>query len=148
MKHLIYILVITSFGIRPVQTLGQMTLLDAKEYAIKNHYNIANSILEYDKAIHQKKEYLAAGMPEANITGAFNQFVNLPVQVLPVSFFNPAAPEEEIIAFKDYNPKSYPRYPQPCESILSSRFYIIDVSFNNDYAASRNIVFPNKSLRG
>ncbi len=100
MKHLIYILVITSFSFGPFQTLGQMTLLDAKEYAIKNHYNIANSILEYDKAIYQKKEYLSAGMPEANITGAFNQFMNLPVQVLPISFFNPAAPEDEIIAFR------------------------------------------------
>ena len=100
MKYLIYLIAIVGIGLKPLDTLGQMTLLDAKEYALKNHYNIANSILEYDKAIHQKKEYLAAGMPEANITGAFNQFVNLPVQVLPVSFFNPAAPEEEIIAFR------------------------------------------------
>jgi outer membrane protein TolC len=61
---------------------------------------MANAILEFDKAKHQKKEYLSAGMPEANITGGFNQFINLPVQVLPVSFFNPAASEEEIIAFR------------------------------------------------
>jgi outer membrane protein TolC len=77
-----------------------MTLLEAKDYAVKNHYNMANAILEFDKAKHQKKEYLSAGMPEANITGGFNQFINLPVQVLPVSFFNPAASEEEIIAFR------------------------------------------------
>jgi len=100
MKHLIYILVITSFIFRPYKLLGQMTLLDAKEYAIKNHYNIANSILEYDKVLYQKKEYLSAGLPEANITASFNQFFNLPVQVLPISFFNPTAPEDEILAFR------------------------------------------------
>ena len=100
MKNLIYLIVLISFGLRPTHILGQMTLLEAKDYALKNHYNIANAILEFDKAKHQKKEYLSAGMPEANITGAFNQFVNLPVQVLPISFFNPAAPEDEIIAFR------------------------------------------------
>ena len=100
MKHLINLITIIIIGLTSPQILSQMTLLDAKEYALKNHFDIANSILEYDKAVHQKKEYLSAGMPEANITGAFNQFVNLPVQVLPVSFFNPAAPEEEIIAFR------------------------------------------------
>ena len=100
MKHLINLITIIIIGLTSPQILSQMTLLDAKEYALKNHFDIANSILEYDKSVHQKKEYLSAGMPEANITGAFNQFVNLPVQVLPVSFFNPAAPEEEIIAFR------------------------------------------------
>ena len=58
MKYLIYLIAIVGIGLKPLDTLGQMTLLDAKEYALKNHYNIANSILEYDKAIHQKKEYL------------------------------------------------------------------------------------------
>ena len=67
---------------------------------MKNHAKITNASLEYDKAVHKKREYLAAGMPEANITGAFNQFVNLPVQVLPISFFNPAAPEDELVAFR------------------------------------------------
>jgi hypothetical protein len=100
MKNLIYLIVLISFGLRPTHILGQMTLLEAKDYAVKNHYNMANAILEFDKAKHQKKEYLSAGMPEANITGGFNQFINLPVQVLPVSFFNPAASEEEIIAFR------------------------------------------------
>jgi outer membrane protein TolC len=100
MKHLVHLITLISFGLTPQFFLGQMTLLDAKEYALKNHLTIANSNLEYDKAIHQKKEYLASGMPEANITGAFNQFINLPVQVLPISFFNPTAPDDEIIAFR------------------------------------------------
>jgi hypothetical protein len=38
-------------------------------------------------------------MPEVNIAGSFNQFLNLPVQVLPISFFDPTAPEDDIIAF-------------------------------------------------
>ena len=39
-------------------------------------------------------------MPQINAEGSFNHFPNLPVQVLSASFFNPFAPEDEIIAFR------------------------------------------------
>ncbi|MDB3905372.1 TolC family protein [Crocinitomicaceae bacterium] len=81
-------------------SFGQMTLLEAKEYALKHHFDILNADLEYNKAIHKKREYLSAGMPEAYITGGFNQFPNLPVQVIDASFFNPSAGEGEVIAFR------------------------------------------------
>ena len=76
------------------------TLLDAKDYALTNHFDVINADLEYNKAIHKKKEYLAAGMPEAYINGGFNQFINLPIQVIDASFFNPQALEGEVIAFR------------------------------------------------
>mgnify|MGYP001165244256 FL=1 len=100
MKSLVTILMIGLISNVNAQIGRSFSLLEAKEYALKNHVKITNASLEYDKAVHQKKEYLAAGMPEANITGAFNQFLNLPVQVLPISFFNPGAPEDEVIAFR------------------------------------------------
>ena len=100
MKSLVTILMIILISNFNAQIGRSFSLLEAKEYALKNHAKITNASLEYDKAVHKKREYLAAGMPEANITGAFNQFVNLPVQVLPTSFFNPAAPEDEVVAFR------------------------------------------------
>ena len=100
MKSLVSILTIVLISNVNAQIGRSFSLLEAKEYALKNHVKISNASLEYDKAVHQKKEYLAAGMPEANITGAFNQFLNLPVQVLPISFFNPGAPEDEVVAFR------------------------------------------------
>ena len=100
MKHLFYILTIIGSVLSTQNSYGQMSLLDAKEYALEHHYNIVNADLEYDKAIHKKKEYLSAGMPEAYIKGGFNQFPNLPVQVIDASFFNPLAGEGEVIAFR------------------------------------------------
>ena len=70
------------------QVSTQFTLLDAKEFALKHHLDVINSDLEYDKAIHKKREYLSAGMPEAFINGGYTQFINLPVQVIDASFFN------------------------------------------------------------
>lgn len=100
MKLIITILLVVFISNVRGQIARPFSLVEAKEYAVKNHFKINDSKLEYSKAIQQKKEYLAAGMPEANITGGFNQFINLPVQVLPVSFFSPGATEEEVIAFR------------------------------------------------
>jgi outer membrane protein TolC len=100
MKLIITILLVVFISNVRGQIARPFSLVEAKEYALKNHFKINDSKLEYSKAIQQKKEYLAAGMPEANITGGFNQFINLPVQVLPVSFFSPGATEEEVIAFR------------------------------------------------
>ena len=100
MKFLIAILLIATLGNIHGQVNRSFSLLEAKEYALKNHLNITNSDLEYNKALYKKKEYLSAGMPEAFINGGFNQFINLPVQVLPASFFNPNAPADQVIAFR------------------------------------------------
>ena len=100
MKFSHYVLAIVISACLSSISFGQMTILDVKEYALKHHFDILNADLEYNKAIHKKREYLSAGMPEAYINGAFNQFLNLPVQVIDASFFNPQSPEGQIIAFR------------------------------------------------
>lgn len=100
MKYIIYIIGVIGIGLMSSKSFGQISLLDAKEYALKHHYDIVNSDLEYNKALHKKKEYLSVGMPEAYISGGFNQFLNLPIQVIDASFFNPQASEGEVIAFR------------------------------------------------
>ena len=86
MKSLVTILMFILISNFNAQVGRSFSLLEAKRICLENHAKITNASLEYDKAVHKKREYLAAGMPEANITGAFNQFLNLPVQVLPISF--------------------------------------------------------------
>jgi len=100
MKHLLFILFIINFCLLSGQVDTKFSLLDAKEYALKHHMNVINSDLEYSKAIQKKKEYLSAGMPEAFINAGYTQFVNLPVQVIDASFFNPLAQQGEVIAFR------------------------------------------------
>ena len=100
MKYSHYIVTIAICAFFSNLSIGQLTLLDAKDYALKHHFDIVNADLEYNKAIHKKREYLSAGMPEAYISGGFNQFLNLPVQVIDASFFNPQSPEGQVIAFR------------------------------------------------
>lgn len=100
MKLLFTLLLLSVLTTAYAQIGRSFSLLEAKEYALKNNIKVINASLEYDVALQKKKEYLAAGMPEANINGTFNQFLNLPVQVLPISFFDPSAPDDEIIAFR------------------------------------------------
>ena len=100
MKHLLFTLSIINFCMLSGQVDTKFSLLDAKEYALKNHINVINSDLEYNKAIQKKKEYLSAGMPEAFINAGYTQFINLPVQVIDASFFNPMAQQGDVIAFR------------------------------------------------
>ena len=76
------------------------SLLEAQDFALNNHLSIKNSALAIEKAQEQKKEYLAIGLPQVSANSGFNNFVNLPVQVVSAKFINPNASDDQTIAFK------------------------------------------------
>tara|TARA_Y100000385_G_scaffold81456_1_gene83368 strand:- start:1676 stop:3010 length:1335 start_codon:yes stop_codon:yes gene_type:complete len=82
------------------QKSDSIDLKSAIDFGLENHLNIKKTILELEKVKQQKRETQGIGLPQVNAEGSFNHFLNLPVQVLSASFFNPFAPEEEIIAFR------------------------------------------------
>jgi len=99
MNKVVYLLMLvssTTFG----QVSSSFSLLEAQDYALNNHLSIKNSNLDVTKAEYVKKEYFAIGLPQASINGTFNNFINLPVQVLDAKFFNPAAAKGETISFR------------------------------------------------
>lgn len=79
---------------------GSFSLEDAKSYAHSNNKRMTNADLAVQNAIYQKNETMAIGLPQVNFNGSFNHFINLPVQVVDASFFNPMAPAGETIAFR------------------------------------------------
>lgn len=97
-KLLCFFLLISStiFG----QNNTSYSLLEAQDFALKNHLSIKNSALAIQKSEEQKKEYLAIGLPQVSANSGFNNFLNLPVQVVSAKFFNPNANEGEIVSFK------------------------------------------------
>jgi outer membrane protein TolC len=99
MNKIVYLLLLISSA-----TYGQVSssysLLEAQDYALNNHLSVKNANLDVTKAKHLTKEYLAIGLPQASINGTFNNFINLPVQVLDAKFFNPAAADGETISFR------------------------------------------------
>lgn len=76
------------------------TLDAAKSYSIDHHISIKNSQLDVEVAQKQIVEIRGMGLPQVNITGSFNNFLNLPVQVMDASFFNPSAPPGTLVSFR------------------------------------------------
>ncbi len=93
---LIGILSFSSFA----QETRSFSLEEAKSFALENHLTILNSQHDIEIARQQIVETRGIGLPQVGITGSFNHFINLPVQVVGANFINPSAPEGETISFK------------------------------------------------
>ncbi len=97
MKKLItFIIVLLSSTI-----FGQnFTLEEAKSYALENNISITEANNAIEIARLKVIETRGIGLPQINLSGDFNQFINRPVSVLDAKFFNPAAPEGAVVAFR------------------------------------------------
>jgi outer membrane protein len=91
-------------GILSFSTIAQETnsfsLEEAKSFALENHITILNSQHDIEIARQQIVETRGIGLPQVGITGSFNQFINLPVQVVGANFIDPNAAAGETISFK------------------------------------------------
>lgn len=76
------------------------SLADAKEYALEHNFTLKNADLATESSIARKREILGMGLPQVGFTGSFNNFINLPVQVVSANFINPNAPADETISFR------------------------------------------------
>jgi outer membrane protein TolC len=111
----------------------EYTLEAAKNYALENHVSIANANYDVDIARKQIVEYRGIGLPQININGSFNNFLNLPVQVMEASFFNPAAPPGTLVSFRagtDYSASADLQVNQ----LLFNGSYIIGLQAANYFA--------------
>lgn len=76
------------------------SLEQAKSYALEHNISVLNAEQDVIAAEYQKKETIGLGLPQLSADGNFQGFPNLPVQVLDASFFNPMAPEGELVSFR------------------------------------------------
>jgi outer membrane protein TolC len=87
--------------------LGQeFSLFQAQEYALNNRETIENARLDLESAEKQVVETRAIGLPQISSEMNFQNFLNIPVQVIDASAFNPQAQEGELSSFRfgtDYN---------------------------------------------
>lgn len=108
------------------------SLFDAKVYALENHANIKNAILEEDIAHQKVVETRGIGLPQISINGRFTHFINLPTQVFDASVFNPNAPKGTTVAFKagtEYNVNGNLQVQQ----LLFSGSYIVGLQASKFY---------------
>lgn len=87
-----------------VATMAQektsFSLFEAQEYALENAEKIKNAQFDLDIAEKKVIETRAIGLPQVKASASFQNFINLPVQVVDASFVNPNAPEGSTIEFR------------------------------------------------
>jgi len=91
-------------------SLAQQTysLEEAIEFAAKNNASVKNAILGIESANQKVKETRAIGLPQISASGEFQNFLDIPVSVLPGNALNPAGDPNELIALQfgtEYNAK-------------------------------------------
>lgn len=99
----IAILFVLSAGAQEIQTFS---LFEAQDYAINNIEKLKNAKLDLESAEKKVIETRAMGLPQISASGSFQNFLNLPVQVVDASFINPNAQPGETVQFRagtDYN---------------------------------------------
>lgn len=65
----------------------QYSLEEAKQYAIEHSYQAQNANLEVEKSQRKVKETISTGLPQVNATASYQNFLELPRQLVPAEFF-------------------------------------------------------------
>jgi outer membrane protein len=102
MKTTISLLLIWAFGISLVAVKAQeaFTLTEAIEYGLKNNTEVKNAQIDNEIMVKKIWETKAQGLPQISATGQFQNFIDIPTQVLPANAFNPMAPADELVGLR------------------------------------------------
>lgn len=122
------------------QTEQAFTLKQAQEYALKNNYERISA--EKDVLIAKKKvmETTGIGLPKVDFEANFQNFLDLPVSLVPASAFDPNAPKDKFAELKfgtDYNTTAKITATQ----LLFDGSYIVGLQASRTYKS-----FAEKSL--
>ncbi len=74
-----------------------LSLSEAKTYGLQHNYNVLNAKADVQIARNKVKETTAIGLPQLSASGNFQQFVDIPTQVIPAQAFDPSAPADAFI---------------------------------------------------
>tara|TARA_R110002072_G_scaffold238939_1_gene396656 strand:+ start:52636 stop:53973 length:1338 start_codon:yes stop_codon:yes gene_type:complete len=76
------------------------TLSESKNYALEHHLDIQNAYFNIENAQQQIVETRGMGLPQIDLSGQFNHFINIPVSVVDATLFNPTAQPGEVMEFR------------------------------------------------
>ena len=77
-----------------------MSLDQARQYGLENRRAMTIADLEILSAQKRVLEATSIGLPQVNVDGNFQQFINIPTSVVDASFINPNAPPGSTVAFR------------------------------------------------
>jgi len=65
----------------------EYTLKQAKEYAVQHNYQARNAVIDIALAVKKIRETMASGLPQAEASIGYTNFINLATQLIPAEFF-------------------------------------------------------------
>lgn len=65
----------------------QFSLEEAQQYAVEHSYQARSANLEVEKSQRKVKETISTGLPQVNATASYQNFLELPRQLVPAEFF-------------------------------------------------------------
>jgi outer membrane protein TolC len=81
----------------------EYTLKQAQEYAVQHNYQARNAVIDIAIAVRKIRETLASGLPQAEASIGYTNFINIPTQLIPAEFFGGKAGEYMEIKFGTKN---------------------------------------------
>lgn len=99
MKKLLLV-VSTAFVSMFCQAQSAFTIQEAVDYALKNHANVKNALVDIQDAEMQIKEIKVSGLPQINGQFSFTYNAIVPTQLVDAKNFNPQAAEGETVKFR------------------------------------------------
>jgi outer membrane protein TolC len=115
------------------------SLKEAQEYAIKNAYAVKTA--RADVKIAEKKifETTTLGLPQVNGEVNFQNFIDIPTQVLPANAFNPMASPTDLVPLRfgtDYNTSA----GLTASQLIFDGSYIVALQASRSYALVSKLV--------
>ncbi len=65
----------------------EFTLKQAQDYAVLHNFQAKNAVIDIEIAVKKIKESLASGLPQAQASIGYTNFINLATQLIPAEFF-------------------------------------------------------------
>lgn len=143
MKKLIFCITVLLFTIcqyATAQRVLELSLQEAKKYALENNFDIKVAKNNIEIARKMVKESLAIGLPQINASLSNTNYINVPTTLLP-DFITPA-----IFAVNEYNFGLTPEVPQGETQFFPAKFGT-KYNANIDVSASQ-LIFSGQYIIG
>lgn len=69
------------------------SLEEARAFAKENNYDVINALKDIESAREKVKETTAIGLPQVSGSVAYNDFIDIPTQLIPAEFLDPTNPD-------------------------------------------------------
>lgn len=143
MKKIVYFITLLVFTISQsanAQRVLELSLEEAKEFALENNFDIKVAENNIEIARKMVKESLAIGLPQINASISNTNYINVPTTLLP-DFITPA-----IFAVNEYNFGLTPEVPQGETQFFPAKFGT-EYNANVDISASQ-LIFSGQYIIG